>query len=51
MNKGRVGEERGSKEMDRCPLTTNFIDSQSVLLSSNAWRPLFLKTKELIVSL
>jgi hypothetical protein len=22
MNKGRVGEERGSKEMDGCPLTT-----------------------------
>jgi hypothetical protein len=21
MNKGRVGEERGSKEMDGCPLT------------------------------
>jgi hypothetical protein len=21
MNRGRVGEERGSKEMDRCPLT------------------------------
>jgi hypothetical protein len=21
MNKGRVGEERGGKEMDRCPLT------------------------------
>jgi hypothetical protein len=21
MNKGRVGEDRGSKEMDRCPLT------------------------------
>jgi hypothetical protein len=22
MNRGRVGEERGGKEMDRCPLTT-----------------------------
>jgi hypothetical protein len=21
MNKGRVGEERGGKEIDRCPLT------------------------------
>jgi hypothetical protein len=21
MNRGRVGEERGGKEMDRCPLT------------------------------
>jgi hypothetical protein len=21
MNKGRAGEDRGSKEMDRCPLT------------------------------
>jgi hypothetical protein len=21
MNQGRVGEDRGSKEMDRCPLT------------------------------
>jgi hypothetical protein len=23
MNKGRVGEERGGKETDRCPLTVN----------------------------
>jgi hypothetical protein len=23
MNRGRVGEERGSKEMDGCPLTGN----------------------------
>jgi hypothetical protein len=29
---------------------TNLIDSQSVLLSSNTWRSLFLETKELIVS-
>jgi hypothetical protein len=21
MNKGRIGKDRGSKEMDRCPLT------------------------------
>jgi hypothetical protein len=25
MNKGRVGEDRGSKEMDRCPLTASRI--------------------------
>jgi hypothetical protein len=24
MNRGRVGEERGDKEMDRCPLTVLF---------------------------
>jgi hypothetical protein len=29
---------------------TNRIDPQSVLLSSNAWRSLFLETKESIVS-
>jgi hypothetical protein len=26
MNKGRVGEDRGSKEMDGCPLTQSFVD-------------------------
>jgi hypothetical protein len=25
MNKGRVGEERRGKEMDRCPLTAAFV--------------------------
>jgi hypothetical protein len=25
MNKGRVGEDRGSKEMDGCPLTGPFV--------------------------
>jgi hypothetical protein len=31
MNKGRVGEERGGKEMDRCPLTaTNDIQRIAV---------------------
>jgi hypothetical protein len=29
MNRGRVGEERGGKETDRCPLTSN--------ISSNRW--------------
>jgi hypothetical protein len=24
MNRRRVGEDRGSKEMDRCPLTVSF---------------------------
>jgi hypothetical protein len=24
MNRGRVGEERGGKEMDGCPLTVSF---------------------------
>jgi hypothetical protein len=26
MNQGRVGEDRGSKEMDRCPLTASFAE-------------------------
>jgi hypothetical protein len=30
MNKGRVGEDRGSKEMDRCPLTLPPIQKCSV---------------------
>jgi hypothetical protein len=25
MSRGRVGEERGSKEMDKCPLTEGLI--------------------------
>jgi hypothetical protein len=25
MNKGRVGEERGGKEMDRCPYTLSLL--------------------------
>jgi hypothetical protein len=28
MNKGRVGEERGGKEMDGCPLTARRLDLQ-----------------------
>jgi hypothetical protein len=31
MNKGRVGEERGGKETDRCPLTSTV---DSVLMSN-----------------
>jgi hypothetical protein len=37
MNRGRVGEERGSKEMDGCPLTdTNFIPASRRKVP--AWR-------------
>jgi hypothetical protein len=31
MNKGRVGEDRGSKEMDRCPFTAIDFGSSAFL--------------------
>jgi hypothetical protein len=47
MNTGRVGEERGSKEMDGCPLTVCFlrkyvslsamIFSRTLPMHSNSW--------------
>jgi hypothetical protein len=30
MNRGRVGEERGGKEMDRCPLTSAAVRATSL---------------------
>jgi hypothetical protein len=39
MNKGRVGEKRGGKETDRCPLTTSFI------LVFFSWMPIYHKGK------
>jgi hypothetical protein len=32
MNKGRVGEERGGKEIDRCPLTSPPLQRHSVTM-------------------
>jgi hypothetical protein len=44
MNRGRVGEERGGKEVDRCPLTdTRFIWG---LPQEDS----FMKLKELVTS-
>jgi hypothetical protein len=45
MNRWRVGEDRGSKEKDRCPLTVHNLgdwDEMSVLLHRWhwGWRPL-----------
>jgi hypothetical protein len=39
MNRGRVGEERGSKEMDRCPLTMihTLLDMQAILKPSKRY--------------
>jgi hypothetical protein len=34
MNKGTVGEERGGKEMDRCPLTFTYLILEISLASS-----------------
>jgi hypothetical protein len=31
MDKGRVGEDRGSKETDRCPLTTSVFSPHAYL--------------------
>jgi hypothetical protein len=31
MNKGRVGEERGGKETDRCPLTISLLQKYSIM--------------------
>jgi hypothetical protein len=28
MDRGRVGEDRGSKELDGCPLTSTFVSAQ-----------------------
>jgi hypothetical protein len=35
MNRGRVGEERGGKEMDGCPLTSTTTADVSLLRSSH----------------
>jgi hypothetical protein len=32
MNKGRVGDDRGSKETDRCPLTDVEIESTDTVV-------------------
>jgi hypothetical protein len=34
MNRGRVGEERGGKKTDGCPLTTNTTPEQNILMSN-----------------
>jgi hypothetical protein len=31
MNRGQVGEERGGKEMDRCPYKGNLTDLRRIL--------------------
>jgi hypothetical protein len=40
MNKGRVGEERGGKEMDRCPLTTACIEALKTTTIQSAFQKL-----------
>jgi hypothetical protein len=38
MDRGRVGEERGSKETDRCPLTASSIFTNDSSLGSLTMR-------------
>jgi hypothetical protein len=37
MDRGRVGDERGSKEMDGCPLTLGASVTRQICRSSKSW--------------
>jgi hypothetical protein len=37
MNQGRVGEDRGSEETDRCPLTEAYIDKFKDLIDLSSY--------------